>query len=510
MKSLKIYALLLFFCIAGICACKKDLGNYNFTDVDAPTRDTLEIPAAYNIEQFADFKVDPKINYQGDEANLSYQWLAYPKSSSGATAGVPTIISDQKMLDVKLNLAPGNYYLELVITDKTNGLKTTSRNLLNVLALIENGWLVLHSQNAESDVDFITNGNLYPGAVAKRLTNILSAQNGGKMKGEGLMIGYSRRVNTAFNWITVSTEQELKRFNSFNFTFLSGGQQLFRRTQTAFDFAFHLNNFGNELIIGRNGKLFGMTWTLVQEALYPGVFNGDYNLAPYMAFNDFGPLGGLVYDQKNSKFMYTTQIPANLTLVDFRPAVSGQPFNLANVGKDILFMDRGFGNNAYAFFKDKTGNGRWFYIVNLQKPDAGDLALAAHDMTALPEIQDAKFFQVGDLGNVALYATERNIYSFDYSGSQTATQVFSGIPAGEVITSMKIYKPKLNGNNIGNDFATTNNTVLYVATWNGSEGKLYELRMNVASGALSATPLNVYTGFGRIKDMIAKFRGTGI
>lgn len=510
MKSIKIYAFLLFFCFAGLQACKKDLGNYTLTEVDVPTRDAADVQAAYNVEQSDNLTINPKINYKGDEANLSYQWLMYIVSPSSVTIGPPVVLAETKQLNRKMDMAPGNYYLELVITDNTSAVKTTSRSLLNVLALMESGWLVLHSANNESDVDYITNPNLIPGALTKRIPNILSAQTGSKLEGEGQFIGFSRRGNSGFNWVTVGTTKELRRFNGFNFSNLIGGQQLFRRTQTSFDFVSHLNNGANELIVSKTGQLFAQSWTLVQEALFGGLFNGDYNLSPYMVFNDYSSYGATVYDQKNGRFMYTTQVVTNLNFVNYRPSVAGQAFDPSNVGKELLFMDRGFGSNAYAFFKDKTGNGRYLYVLNQNRADAGNVADAAYDMTTLPDIQDAKFFQVGSLGNVALYATEHRVYRFDYSGTRLAELVFDGIPANESITSMKIYKPKINLNNIMTQFAATDNSLVYLATWNGTEGKLYELRMNVANGLITATPLNVYTGFGRIHDMTPKFRGSGI
>ena len=59
-------------------------------------------------------------------------------------------------------------------------------------------------------------------------------------------------------------------------------------------------------------------------------------------------------------------------------------------------------------------------------------------------------------------------------------------------------------------------TLLYVATWNGEEGKVYEfpinrttLRLNNrddADGNLKA-PYNVFTGFGRVVSMCVKPQG---
>ncbi|MBR2379625.1 MAG: hypothetical protein IKA86_01305, partial [Paraprevotella sp.] len=61
-------------------------------------------------------------------------------------------------------------------------------------------------------------------------------------------------------------------------------------------------------------------------------------------------------------------------------------------------------------------------------------------------------------------------------------------------------------------------TLLYVATWNGEEGKIYEFALNrttcrlnnrtAASGNLKE-PLNVFGGMERIVDICVKPQGRG-
>lgn len=514
MKLFKKYTFWGLCLLAGLSACKKDLGTYVYKTVNVPATAPNALAEVYNVELNDNLVINPKVEYQGDTSNLQYQWLVYIKSPSSYTIGPATEIATTRQLNRKMNISSGNYYLELIITDKSNNNKTTTRTLLNILASMENGWLVLHTANNLSDVDYISNSNLIPGAAAKRIKNMAATLGGGQLKGEAQFIGFSRRSNSVFNYITVGTDQELKRFNGFSFAALTPANAgLFRRPQANLSFMAHLNSSSNELIIDKNGLLQSTSWgAVVEDALYGGVFNGDYKLAPYIVFNDFSAYGALVYDQKYQKFLYTTQTLTALNFSQFKPSAvttPAQPFDPLSVGKEMLFMDRGFNKHAYAFFKDNTGNGRYLYVLNQTLADAGGLAVAAYNLTGMPDIQDAKFFQIGDVGNVALYATEKVVYKYDYSGSMTAAVVFSGIPASENITCMRIFKPRLNINSSG-DFALTNNAVLYVATWDGTQGRLYELAMNVASGAVNPSPLNVYSGFGKIKDMIAKFRGTGI
>ena len=45
------------------------------------------------------------------------------------------------------------------------------------------------------------------------------------------------------------------------------------------------------------------------------------------------------------------------------------------------------------------------------------------------------------------------------------------------------------------------NKILAIATWNGSEGKLYLFNTDIASGYSDGIPVETFTGFGKIADM---------
>lgn len=76
----------------------------------------------------------------------------------------------------------------------------------------------------------------------------------------------------------------------------------------------------------------------------------------------------------------------------------------------------------------------------------------------------------------------------------------------EVITAMQVYKPYATTN----DLANADGTLLYVATWDGQEGRLYEFSLNETNGYLrEKKPLEVFGGMGRIVDFCFKVQGVG-
>lgn len=507
MKLLHRSILLLILLAAVFSACKKDLGNYSYHSVDTPVPDSATFAVTYSIQQYDSLIITPNIQYKGDTSQLRYQWLVYVKSLSSPTVGPPFILATTRNVREKINIAPGNYYLELIITDQGNNMETTSRTLLNVQAAIETGWLVLHETSAGSEVDFIASKNLLPTGPEKRMANLFTANTGSPMPGHGRFIGFARRSNSGFNWITVATDQGIRRMNGFTFSQLGANDQLFRRPLADDNFQGYFSCGGVEgMVVDDN--LQTLSFGFVEDAYFNAPYDGSFQLAPSIVYKEYPLYSLYAYDQLGGRFLRTGATNSTHTFTTFTPEPAAV-FDPSNVGKQLLFMDYGYQGNLFAFFRDKTGSGRYLYVLNASKSDDGALAIATYDMSTLPEISNALFYQVGSLGNVALYATDKTVYRYDYSGTQKATVAFSGLPAGESITCLRIFKPLQNSGASAADFTDTNNAVVYIATWNGTQGKLYEMSMNVASGTINATPLKVYDGFGKIVDMTSKFRGTG-
>ncbi|MVT08593.1 PKD-like family lipoprotein [Chitinophaga tropicalis] len=490
-------------------SCKKDLGNYDYKTVGMPVIDTSGIGNPYYIERYSNLQIDPAIRYDGgDTKALKYQWLLYPYVVGSVSTPIEVkTISTQKTLDIPVIEKVGEYRVEMIATDTTNQLKVNMVFTVVVSVGIEYGVLVLHSQADSADVDFITTANAVPvaGITPKWLKNIYSSSTGSRMSGTPRFIGQERRSNTIQNWLMIGSSEHIARMNGTDFSLIREDRSMFRRADAVMDpQTFMLMGSGYSALIN-NKKLHVYTTTYEVDALFSAPVPGDYELAPYLAYGTSSSFVAAVYDQKYGKFIR----PASITgsMIDFQaPAAGTTPaFDLRNIGKDMLYMDRGFTSYTHAFFKDRTGSGHWLYIANFNTfTDDGRLAISAKDMSTLPEIASAKFFQSSELGYMDLYATDRTIYAYDYQGTNTASVAFNGFPAGETITCMKIYKPRPNFN-----LSAVDGTILYVGTWNGTQGKVYELSLNGISGAIGATPLNVFEGLGRITDISAKARGAG-
>ncbi|MHA4893563.1 PKD-like family lipoprotein [Pedobacter sp. PWIIR3] len=488
-----------------IFSCKKDLGNYTYTDTLVPKLDTTGISNSYSIERFSTLTIEPKISFPAaDTARLTYKWLIY-KTVSGSTTEVPQVrtVAQTRKLSAVISDAIGNYQLELVVTDPKTTLKSNVLFKVSVTADInvEYGLLVLHGTNGAGDVDFLLSKNTVPFATTEKwLKNIYLKLQGMKISGEPKFIIQARRSFTTQNWITIGSSSQLTRVQGFDFSFMRENAGLFQRPNEVINpqaYQYSTVSFYETMV--NNNKLYIVNSTDPLGAIFPGAVTGDYSLAPFIAEASSSSLIGVVYDEKKLKFLHpaTTNV-----MVDFKvPASSAQPFDLTNIGKTMIGMERGFSNQTLCFFKDLTGNGRWLYTCNFNKTDDGALGLAKYDMSNLPDVVNAKLFAASEFGFAAFYTTDHDLYLYDYTGTNTAKKAFS-FPAAEQITAIKIYKPRPNFNLTASD-----GRILHVATWDGTVGRLYELAIDPTSGAVNQTVLKKYEGFGKIATMLPKARG---
>ncbi|RXK83616.1 PKD-like family lipoprotein [Filimonas effusa] len=487
-------------------ACKKDLGNYSYTSVPVPVIDTTGIGGARFVERYGTLDINPTINYKNEGA-LKYQWTMHQFVAGSSGPTIPSrVLSTSRHLSALITETVGEYRLELLVTDTANALKANILFTVTVSAGLEYGVMVLHGTADSSDIDFIVTANAIPvaGINPRRLRGLYKASTGTKFPGAPRFVSQERRSFSTQNWITLGSDKHLSRVSGSDFTLLRADKQYFRRADAVIapEALGFLANSYTALI--NDGKLHIYNTTYEVDGLFGGPIDGDYKLAPYVAYQSASSVLAAVYDQKYGRFLRPSGMGGFMVDFTVAPANTNAPFNHRQIGKDMLFMDRGFSGNTHSFFKDRTGNGYWLYISNFNKTDDGTLAIAAYDMTNLPEIASAKYFQTSELGYIDFYATDRKVYAYNYQGSNTATLALDNIPSGETITCMRLFKPRPNYN-----LTTSDGAVLYIATWNGTQGKVYEYMVNGNSGQITTPAAQVFEGFDKVADISAKGRGSG-
>ncbi|PUV22123.1 PKD-like family lipoprotein [Sphingobacterium athyrii] len=136
--------------------CKKDLGNYNYSQINE--LDTIaELPNEVTALVGKDLQLTPKIQFTQDskfvEDNYQYQWTYIGSNGLGGQAIFS--LSEEKDLNIKINLTAGSYQAYFSVTEKQTGIKYTRPFKLKVVNEINEGWIMMNEANGKARVDML-------------------------------------------------------------------------------------------------------------------------------------------------------------------------------------------------------------------------------------------------------------------------------------------------------------------------------------------------------------------
>ncbi|WP_256006868.1 PKD-like family lipoprotein [Pedobacter deserti] len=499
MKSLKLkYSLLVAVCIV-FYACRKDHTNMDLISLPHLTVDTVGQKTSFEVRQNLDeVTIDPKIVGNTTTDSQTYLWRIYAEDT-----GFSDTLSNEKTFKQTIKKAPGTYTLEFQ-AKQSNGVKSFMRYNVTVAKKLPYGWVVVY-ETPEGTTDL---GYFRTSEIVKNLTSdvvlkdLYKAANGSAFPGPPLAIGIN-----GVNVFLYSTKEAAGLYDS-DFSKIISFSTLFvgaPPSEPNIQGIFGSTNF--QLI--NNGKVYFM-----DNNIYLGqvvVDNKGYQVDPTGGIASGGARTGIFFDILNKRFINLGQfVVTGTTFID---ANAGARFSLNSINKRLIYGDQsapGFSNaNKVTIFEDLDKSKRWLYGINFNTPATPDRFLI--DMSVMPNILQAKYFELSKLGEaiapIGFYATESQIYNYNYSIADNSilyTRAGFTAPAGESITAMKLFRDNGSGGYTATD--TRSNRLLFVATWNeaAKNGKVYLIQVNGTSGDMTTTPLKVIEGFGKIKDMALK------
>ncbi|MCK7555730.1 PKD-like family lipoprotein [Chitinophaga sedimenti] len=283
-------------------ACKKDLGNYDYSTVNIAAIDTAGIGGARYVERYGMLDINPKITYEGGNMTaLKYKWIMYPLTTGSTAPTKPArTLSEQLHLTAPVTETVGEYRLELIVTDTVNQLKSNMIFTVVVSVGIEYGVMVLHGTADSSDVDFLITADAVPlsGISPRRLRGLYAASTGAKLPGVPRFVAQERRTGSTQNWIMLGSDKHISRVSGSDFSLLREDKSFYRRSDAvvAPETFMFLNNSYSALI--NAGKLHVYTTTYEVDALFSAPVPGDYELAPYLANASASGMVAVVYDKE--------------------------------------------------------------------------------------------------------------------------------------------------------------------------------------------------------------------
>lgn len=486
------------FALVNLSSCFEDEGNYNYVDLPRFEVDTTGVNMSMTVTQFDQLSVPSRLVYDGNKGDLDFYWVAYGTDFYGEN--ISDTLAKTENFSQEVALRPGSYLLEFLAVVKETGRRSSMQYNLTVESAVGSGLLVLYDKGGECDVDIIKTKTLIGSlAESKVVRNIYSRVEGNtKLTGTPLAMEYFSSMEhieifteTGGVWVSPDDMGQMATFNEmfWDTPAVCKPQGLFKQA----NYAAYLVNNGLVYYLNGNG-----IYSSNPVYLYPGelTIEDSYYAAPWTTW----AWGGVpyCYDMMHGRFLVGGSWSSLLQIPSDE--------KLKNLNMDMHYMAPGFspsGSYAYAVMEGKSGEGWHLYSMNVTSNPNSCKLVADFDLTDAPEFASSRCYAYNSVSPLFYYASATNLYvcPFDIDSATPATpsQPSWTCPSGEEITCMRLFTES--GVDLKESAA---NKFLLVATWNGSEGKLYILKTDMASGVIDSAPVETYSGFGKIATVAFK------
>ena len=489
MRKLFIFTLASLLYLFG---CHEDKGNYDYTALPEFLVDTAGAQKTFTITQFETLALPSRLKYAGDKSKLTYSWSIY--RSGGSTSTIPTeILSATENLNAEIRVSPGSYLLEFCATETTSGIRAMMQYAVTVEGAIGNGLLVFYEKASGTDCDLVKDSLFDATLVSETILRGIYSMANPERPLNGKPVACALTNTNASKHIYLFTESDGVKLYTDDMTVMTEFPAMFF---SAPEICKPQGIYGGSMErFFNNGKLHTclVTWSGTMAPRFElGKVGADYEAAPYMLAT-YGE-NTLFYDNKNTRFLFSTMYGS--TAVVF--TAQGDAFAFDNVGKKMIYMNNGYGTKprytGYCIMRDEPdNNARYIYPVDVSVSSYNSYAaLPVLDISACPGIASAEHFAFGVTGPIVFYAVANKLYQINYDWSTAtvsgSTEVWNF--GNEEVSMLKKYR----------------DSIYLVATYNAGtgEGKLYALEADIASGRLTPAPLEVFGGFGKVKDVVYK------
>ena len=517
MKELFRYVLVLAVCALGV-ACSQDKGNYDYVELNEPKVSGLQ---DMSVLTFAHLRIEPVL--EGGEfpdSEYSFKW----KVLDNVELAEPVVISESRILDYEVTLAPGSYTLFLVITEKATDLYWQFESQLNVSSSLSEGWMVLCSDQGRARLDFVSS------VTGETYRDVLRDNGMPQMNGPRRIQWLSDKTDAASPYYLLTDDGATRL-----------GRDAFE-WKPEYDFSYEVavpeklaphsivsSGFGKMIVSGDKAhycEIMGI------DGLYGSAVNKSFAVSPYVGANVLASqvyaAVYLLYDTDNRRMMAYCPLLATNDLGGLDPlatmdemgqiaegmapdaGVLGNAFGQWPEGYDCLYIentryDPGNAKMGLTYVLLSDGSGCYLYGVQLGdmlryadctyvlgKGYFGDLSECA-DITR----EDA-LYAFSSLKNYMYYAVGSKVYRVDLAAENPKEELQFEL-SGERITFLKfnLYQKSEN-------FSRSYD--LLVASEKNGKGVLRIYDGRKSDGDFTTVKPSVYEGFTEIVDVTYKER----
>ena len=528
----------LFFCL--LPSCYDDQGNYDYHELEAVAIDTVDagIQPEYAIMRFDTLVLAPKVYFEGKEvtdatqAPLDYQWTIFSATSGvGANAVVDTI-GHERVLNAPISRTGGNYYVQLVVTNRNDGIRQFWRVPVAVSEVFDGGWMVFYEradQPGYSDLALIYNPWTKLNVNYNRYyVNLYETTNGEPLRGHPIRsLDIAVSLASGNNYVGLCTDYTLVGVSENGIEKALDFDGFFHEPPATMKPTWYgqhgsgvMSGQSSEVLIN-DGHVYTNTYSFSAtegRSTRFGIHKFDDGIGELAAWNAEVPqtlnYGIVVYDQTFHRFRYAGYNSAQLE--EFAPQNSEIcAFDINNTGMELVMADWGRGNSVAASLRPfdyllmSRGDERFLAVTNFSSstPLDNNIGVGLYPMNALcPDVTKATTMASSHVGSFIYYGAGRNVYNFAYDSQQPASVAWTAPTEQEEVTCVRIMK-YYHGTIYAYGLVPKADNLVHIATWNPDtrQGHVYQYLINPASGILDTNNCYDYPIPGRVKDMAWKF-----
>lgn len=407
--------------------CKKDLGNYDYTVIDSVYINGIE--PEYVVSSSEQMALRPEITFMSQKTfnpeDFTYQWYAY-KDIYPPTDRIE--VHNGKDLDIQLPLNVGSYNFFYVVTEKKTSISWSKQFRVRIASTYNGGWMFLYERDNKSVLDFFEwdhSALAYAKIYRNFQEEIKNPETGEKIPLNGkpkfLASWYNAPEalsNSALQFIYVGTDENTEKINMtegaiwtdrYSFKWETSNPPGFEKI----DHLYPIEESNGYAVKGfdvfARFRTANVPFAVPINRLADG---SHFRVSPYLAV---GP-GCVMYDIDHQRFVRNSGgSRSSQSPLPYDPLNSA--FDPNDVGMDLLWMNqtRAFGGQAYAIL---TKDGE-FWLARMDNSAVGFSASALDNISHLPEIDRATFFEVDQQYGYLQYVVDGKIYQYDPSDKKT-------------------------------------------------------------------------------------------
>lgn len=490
-----------------ISSCNKDLGNYDYTEVNKVDT-VLGIPdttVLFNTQ----LKLKPQVSYTQSQAvensDFTYEWM-YLTATGKEDDKI--ILSTAKDLDYGVRLTPGTYTIYFTMKSKATGIEQRYPFKLTVVNEINEGWMLLTDVNGTARIDVLSRQqNGVDFVVIQDLLKTTKSQltlTGSPVNiygyASGIASGGGFPANFSYAFYVSTTDNGFRlEPNTFawepNYTISHEtiGGPLKMSAQAV------IRNASNRAYMVSDGNLY-LYERLSQTRFGPqlNVITGQnqaFKVSPYMASNQAtntaAPL--VLFDNTYKRFLKHTGSAASCTEI---PDPTTNKLFSFKINKDLLFMTRTLynGGDVFSVLEDSQTKKRSIARFRLSNSEQ----TFYEDINA-PDFDKAQLFAIDPVYGYIFYAAGSKVYEYD---AVKRTAFLMADYGNQKITILRFYP-------FQNATKYTTEKDLIVCTYDESkpvgEGGKMDI-YDVPGLNAQITRKNSYSGFGKVQSLMYRER----